>query len=205
MKNTIFTFEQIINWLIIYRYWLFLPFVIIEGPIITIIAGFLASLGYFNIFLLYIIVVFLDLFEDSLIYLLGKFWGKKFVNKFGAYFGINNKRFLLFKKHFKRHSKKAIIIGKLPVVGFTWFIPLIAAGMTKMPFHKYMSMCFLTSLPKSLFLLLIGYYFGKFYVTIDKYLNYFGWAITVLIILIILIYFVIAMITRRMLNEGDLN
>ena len=204
MKNTIFTFEQIINWLIIYRYWLLIPIVIVEGPIITVMAGFLASLGYFNFFILFLIIVFLDLSEDSLIYLLGRFWGKKVINKFGIYFGINNKRFSMFKKQFKRHAKKSIVIGKLPVVGFTWFIPLIAAGMTKMPYRKFFSVCFLTSLPKSLLLLLLGFYFGKAYITIDKYLNYIGWAIGVIIILTIAIYFIIKHITKVIFKKRGL-
>ena len=39
----------VISWLLAYRYAILFPLVIIEGPIVTILAGFLASLGQFNL------------------------------------------------------------------------------------------------------------------------------------------------------------
>jgi len=45
------TLLQIVNWLLAYKYLLLFPIAVIAGPIITVIGGFLSSLGYFNAFL----------------------------------------------------------------------------------------------------------------------------------------------------------
>ena len=203
MKTTIFLLDRIVGWLIIYRYYLLIPVIIIEGPIITVIAGFLASMGYFNILIVYGIVVFLDISEDIFLYLLGWFWGNKIMKKFGHYIGMNQKRLLIFSKQFKKHRIKTIAIGKMAIVmGVASFVPLIAAGMTKMPFRKFISVVSATSLVKSMALLLIGFYFGKAYILIDKYLNYIGFAAAAIALLIFIVYFVVKLITKRILSKG---
>ena len=41
----------VLTWLLAYRYVILFPLVVIVGPIVTILAGFLASLGQFNLFI----------------------------------------------------------------------------------------------------------------------------------------------------------
>ena len=45
-----FLTTHVIPGLLQYKYVFLFPAVVIEGPIITIVAGFLASLGFFNVF-----------------------------------------------------------------------------------------------------------------------------------------------------------
>ena len=200
MKNAIFSLDQIISWLIIYKYEILFPIAVIEGPIITVLAGFLVSMSYLNFFAVYLIVVFGDLVGDSLHYLFGRFWGKIIISRYGHYFGITEKRISRTKKHFKKHGGKTLLLGKL-AQGIGGFI-LVLAGMVKMPFWRYIGFNLLGTLPKSFVLLLIGFYFGKVYARIDGYLNYLGLAIITLIILIILICLCMGYANKRFLNEG---
>ena len=80
--------DQVIGWIILYRYVLIFPLAFFEGPMITIIAGFLLSLGYFNFWLLYCIIILSDIAGDITLYAVGRYWGKAFIRKFGHYVGI---------------------------------------------------------------------------------------------------------------------
>ena len=60
-----FSLDQIIGWLLVYKYFILFPVMVIEGPIITIIAGFLSSLELLNPFLVYVVVVIADLTGSS--------------------------------------------------------------------------------------------------------------------------------------------
>lgn len=70
------SFQQIISLLTAYKYFFLFPIVVVEGPIITVIAGFLSSLGYLNIIIAYLVVVAGDIVGDSAYYAIG-FYGRK--------------------------------------------------------------------------------------------------------------------------------
>jgi membrane protein DedA with SNARE-associated domain len=52
-----FSLIQVIGWLVHYKYVVLFPIMVVEGPIITVLAGFLASLGSLNLLAAYSIVV----------------------------------------------------------------------------------------------------------------------------------------------------
>jgi membrane protein DedA with SNARE-associated domain len=144
--------------------------VIVEGPIITVIAGFLSSIGHLNLFAVYAVVVVGDLVGDSLYYALGYYGRKNFIERWGHFLGITVKRIERLEKHFKKHSGKTLIIGKLTnAIGA---VLLVAAGVARIPFRKFIWYNFIPTLPKSLILLLIGYFFGETYNKINTYLDY---------------------------------
>jgi membrane protein DedA with SNARE-associated domain len=62
----IFTLSQIINWLEVYKYFVLFPVTIFEGPIITVIAGYLSSLGFLNFYVAYGVIVLGDTVGDIL-------------------------------------------------------------------------------------------------------------------------------------------
>ena len=84
--------EQIILLLTTYKYLLLFPIVVFEGPIITVIAGFLSSLGYLNIFIAYGVVVVGDIAGDIMYYALGYYGRDRFVNRWGRFLGITSER-----------------------------------------------------------------------------------------------------------------
>ena len=60
--------DAVIAILINYGYFLLFPIAVLEGPIISVIAGFLVLQGYFNILLVYAVMVVADLTGDFLYY-----------------------------------------------------------------------------------------------------------------------------------------
>lgn len=165
-----FTLTQITQYLIDYKYILLFPIAVIEGPIITVLAGFLISMSNLNFFIAYPVIVIGDLTGDCLYYAIGRFGKETFIKRWGKYIGINQERVLSMENHFNGHSGKTLLTGKL-THGLGAFF-LVAAGIAKMPFGKYFWYNLLATLPKSLILLIIGYYFGFSITKINNALDF---------------------------------
>lgn len=170
-----------------YRYWIIFPLMIVEGPIITIIAAFLASLGSFNVFIIYILALSGNVIADIGYYCVGKFGGKRFLVKYGKYIGVNLNKIELIENHYNKHLIKTIIVAKVTEV---LIVPtLISAGIANTDFKKFLIVSFLSEIFKVLIIVLIGYYFGKFYLIIDSY--YKDFVIVMFIIFVVIIAFLI--------------
>lgn len=195
MIDYLFT-NDIPSLLIHYGYLIFLPLAVIEGPIVTIVAGFLASLGYFNALAIYALAILGDLIGDTVYYVLGR-RGNEYLLKRKRFLWINIEQLKALTNHFDQHLGKSIILGK-----WTHFVGapiLIAAGMARVSFKKYILFNIIGTAPKIFVFLIIGYYFGQAYKRIDFYLEYAGAIIFFIIILIAIIYF-LARIFKKELN-----
>jgi len=176
--------EEIIQLLILYKYYLLFPLSILEGPIVTVLGGFLVTKGIFNFGVAYIILVLGDIIGDLIYYAIGRWGGKPFIHKWGKFFGLNESTVIKTEDHFKNHSIKTLLFGKTQLIGS---VILAAAGMTKMPLFKFIGVNLLASMIKTLGIMLIGYYFGHAYNSIDKYFGVYG-KISLVIIIGVLIY-----------------
>ncbi|MCX6702870.1 MAG: DedA family protein [Candidatus Wolfebacteria bacterium] len=154
-----------------------------EGPIATMVAGFLSSLGYMNLWLVYFLVVVADLSSDALYYALGRWGRKKFIEKYGHYVGITKERIEKLEGQFHRHGDKMLIFGKIadPLSSTIQTI----AGTSRMNLRKYIFWNVVATLPKSLILVVFGYYFGEAIHSADSYRQILGVAISVLGIIVI--------------------
>ncbi len=187
MFNAI-TPNEISTLLINYGYFILFPIMVAEGPIVTIIAGFLSSLGYFNFFVVYAVAFLGDITGDVIYYLIGRWGGQKIVKK-GKFLGIKLNNIEKIEGHFKEHSGKTLLFGKLThSVGAPI---LIAAGMAKIKINKFILYNVVGSIPKTFIFLIIGYYFGSAYNKIDKYFGYFSVLMLIIIVSVVAIYFYI--------------
>lgn len=194
------TLAKIFLWIISYQYLILFPIVIVEGPIITIIAGFLSSLGILNPFIVYPIVVLGDTTGDALYYAIGR-WGRKgLITRFGRYFGMTEERIERFEGYLKRHMGRTIFFGKF---SHALCAPiLLAAGAAKIPFKKYISFSILATIPKSLILLLVGIYFGQAYAKIGKYLDITAIVGVVLGVVLVLFYLYLQRLTPKLAKDS---
>jgi membrane protein DedA with SNARE-associated domain len=190
----------VVSWLLAYRYAILFPLVIIEGPIVTILAGFLASLGQLNLFVCYPLIVVGDVIGDVFMYLQGRWGGKPVIERWGHHFGIKPEMIVRLEEHFKNRPGKTLVLGKIS--HFFGGPILIAAGMARMKFSKFLWFNVLGTLPKSLILLLVGFYFGQAYSKFDKFLTFAGWAAAALIILCVAVYFAISKLGKKYLEEA---
>jgi len=147
---------------------LLFPLAVIEGPIVTVIAAYLASLGYINIFAVFAVAISADLVGDSILYCLGRFGYDIIAKRFASRFRIHAGQLAAIAEHFRLHGGRTLLIGKLThAVGF---IILFVAGASRMPFLSFIWYNLLGTLPKSLFFVTIGYTIGYAYNEIDSYI-----------------------------------
>ena len=151
-----FTPASLLGFLSVYTYWVIFPIAIIEGPIVTILSGFLVSQGQLNFFLAFLTIILADLTGDVLYYMIGRFSRK-------AAKAVHRNK---LDNHFLEHGRKTLLIGKL--AHGTGSIVLVAAGVARMPFAEFMLYNLLPTLPKTLILLIVGYYFGGAYNQINS-------------------------------------
>lgn len=190
------TLAQIFSALIYYKYYLLFPATVVEGPIVTVIAGFLSAHGIMNSYVVYLVVVAGDLTGDILYYAMGR-WGRYgILDKWGKYFGISVTKIKEWENHFANHSGKTILIGKLAHGIGTIF--LIAAGVSRVPLGEFMIYSLIGTVPKTLTLLLVGYYFGYAYARLNRYFDWLALAILALAVLLLLVYFAIVRLGRKM-------
>jgi membrane-associated protein len=154
-----------------YKYLLIFPIMVLEGPIITVISGFLVSLGKLDIYYAYPLLVIGDFLGDILHYGFGKYFNKfSFFQKALIFLGYDDERERMIEEHFRKHSGKTLIASKVSH-GIGGFVQIVA-GMINVDFVEFMKYSLLGTIPKILILFLLGYYLGSSYVRIDTYFDY---------------------------------
>jgi|SRR5665213_3605831 len=140
---------------------------IVEGPIVTIIGAFLASQGYFNVFAVFAVVTVGDLFGEFLLYGFGRLGRTGALASVRRYLGMTGERFVRLERYVDKHGVKILFVAKYTQTGL---LALPASGAARMPLGKFLFYNTLATLPKSLVLVLVGYFFGYAYNRIDGYL-----------------------------------
>ncbi|MGC8776179.1 MAG: DedA family protein [Minisyncoccia bacterium] len=170
-----------------YKYFLVLFLAIIEGPVVMAFSGILWRIGQFDFLPLYLALMAGDLIADALWYGLGYFGGYNFIKKYGKYFKISEEQIEKFSNAFNKHQAKILFISKITMgFGFALLV-LIAAGISRISFRKYITINFLGQIIWTFALLVLGYFFGSIYLIIHQSLRI-GFLIFGFLILIVLIY-----------------
>lgn len=168
--------DKVMALLISYKYAIIFPIAVIEGPTISIIAGVLVGRGYFNLFLVYIIIFAADLVGDTVYYCIGRYGGKYLVETQNRMFSIEPKKFDALEAAFVRHGAKLLFFGKLQGLGS---VVLMAAGVVKYPYSTFIMYNAIATIFKSAALLLLGYFFYQQFAVVDSYVFQVGAALSV--------------------------
>lgn len=191
----------ILGLLYTYSYLILFPLVVVEGPVVTLIAGFLVSTKFMAFVPAYATVVFADLAGDFLYYSIGRWWFNSFIHGFFSFLKTDLKKINKLKKTINFHKGKILFFGKLShAIGAPI---LISAGLAGVPIKEFLWFNFLATLPKSLLLLMVGYYFGSAFDSLTKYLhNTMLWLILGTAVLIFL-YIVIARLASNIMSKFE--
>ncbi len=156
----IFSFDQITALLSSDPYLFLLPLSIVEGPIVTLACGVLISIGRLNPIVAFGVVIAGDLIGDAILYSLGR-WGGARVLRFLRSHGRIAARVRDLEDQLSREVDRVLVIGKLThTLGA---LVLLAAGMIRMPFARFMTAGLGSTLLKSFALLAAGYWIGSSY------------------------------------------
>lgn len=182
------TFQAITQWVLQQGYTLMFVLMLIEGPVVTAAGAFAAAFSYFHLWIVFVLSLLGNLVPDVVYYAMG-YWGRhRFLDQYGHYFGLTKQRIAAAENLANKHTVKSLIAIKL--IPFLATPGLIIVGASKMDLRKYIIWSIIITVPSSLFYLLIGYYFGAAYGTIDHYLHlgYYLLGATIAIVLVILYY-----------------
>ena len=142
---------------------------LIPGQSLIILSGFLASQGLMNIYFLLVIASIGSIIGDIIAFEMGKHWGEKFLKKYGEYVLINEKRNKKLKKLIKKNLGKSIFIGRYNSVTRA-FVPFIC-GSLKIKYLNFLYWNILTGILWGSTWVLVGYFAGKSFEIVAKYIG----------------------------------
>jgi membrane protein DedA with SNARE-associated domain len=150
------------------------------------LAGAAWAAGFLNGPLTYFVVVTGDLVADCLYYTLGRWGRESLITNWGRYLGLTVDRVERLERRFGSHGFKILLLGKLSHgIGGAF---LVAAGMAKMPFPRFLLANVAATLPKSLLFLLVGYYFGQAIARTNSVLGFVAIGVVALAVVASVIY-----------------
>lgn len=144
------------------------PLAVIEGPIVSVVAGVLCSQGLLAWYWVYPLLVLGDLCGDLLYYAAGRL-SHSWLHRVGPRFGLPVARGEAMAGRVRDHDLRMLLIGKWThAVGA--FV-LVAAGAARIGLSRFVVINLLATLPKSALLLGVGYYAGA---NFTDWLNHYG-------------------------------
>jgi len=141
---------------------------LLEGPFVSMVCGAILAIGYLNFWLVYAALMLGDLIGDVVWYNLGSYFGDKFASRFGKYFGITDEDITKVKNIFHRRKYPLLLFSKMTNgLGFALAV-LFTAGMSKIPFWRFIGTNALGQLVWSGSLIALGYFFGDLYLRVNS-------------------------------------
>src|SRR4030042_4196531 len=185
------TSQQIIHLIHLWGYPLMFVLMFFEGPFSTMVAAFLASQGFFNVGIVFVLSVIGDVLGDIGLYHIGWFGGPKAIEKAQRFLKISDAIVDKLKNKFHQNSERLIFYVK-STTGLS-YITFTLAGALRMKFTKFLKNSILGGLVWSSLLVILGYFFGYAAERISSYIEYAG---IVIFITAIIAVVVIALIKK---------
>jgi len=146
------------------------PLSIIEGPVVSIVAGWLVSLALLQPLPVFICVVAGDLIGDSVLYFAGRSARLDRWPLIGQFLKLRRATLVPLIRRFRDSSVRILAVGKLTHAA--GFAVLLAAGAAKVPYRTFFLVNLLVTIPKSLALLALGYGFGAAHARLASWLSW---------------------------------
>ena len=145
------------------------PLAILEGPIVTVVAAYLASLHLLRLVDVIICVIIGDVIGDCILYWVGRGMLDWLPLSLRMRFGVSRRRMAVLIRTFRDNGVRVLVVGKLTHAA--GFAVLIAAGAARMSFGTFVLANFLATIPKSLALVALGYLFGSAHALIAEWFS----------------------------------
>ena len=188
--------DHVLQLILEYKYLVILPLAILEGPMVSLVVGFLVYTGFLNPFISFGMLMLGDVVPDYFYYHIGRYGNKKELH---TKLKIISGSFDTMSLMWNNHGKKTMFLGKL-AYGLSQFF-LISAGLVKMPLKKFMTYAIVVSIIQFGILMTVGYYLGGSYKVISAHVKDAEVIIAVFAILFFTIYVLFAKYARKKILE----
>jgi membrane protein DedA with SNARE-associated domain len=167
-----------------WNYLLFALFVIVEGPVVTVLAGAAASAGLLKPDLVFVAAGTANLTADALWYLFGFAFKREFLLRHGRRFGLRAVHLEKLQANIKAHAFRLLFIAKI-TYGFA--VPtIVAAGLSRLPWRRWFPPLVTAEALWSGGLVLLGYYAGETFHQIQNDFHYLAWLFAAAFLLLLI-------------------
>lgn len=180
-----------------YRYLLMFLGSLTEAGYVMILGGFLTTLGYFNLFVLIVLMTVGYIINGYGWYGLGYFGGAKTIEKWGSHIRLTKDFMEKVRGYFKKHSGKAIVFAKI-TMGFG-IATCVISGALKMESRRFFVFNALGSFIWTVATVMLGYAFGASYLLLRGYIKH-----IILFFVLFVLSFVIFYILHKFLIKPKL-
>ncbi len=157
-----------------------------EGNTIMLLCGFLYKLGIFKFWNILFILALGYIINGYGWYAIGRFGGRKILEKWGPHFFLSQERINKLEDYFARHTNKALIITRA-TYGISSCV-FILAGIFKTKWKQFFWCNFIGGIIWVFLMFGIGYSFGASYEALSKIVKVIAaWLVVVLFIVIFLV------------------
>lgn len=190
--------QALVSLLSTHPYLLLFPLILVEGPLATVCAGFLISVGVMSWPLAYLLAVTADLTGDSLYYVMGRSGRHPRVHRHLARLGLTGRRLARLEGALRNDLPRTLMGAKIADIAA---IPaLVAAGLAKVHYGRFLAWDSVATLLKTAVLMTLGFFFGA---QIGPYLDTGSTAILAGATAILAIYLVVARSSTRTSEEEE--
>ncbi|HEY9598853.1 MAG TPA: DedA family protein [Cyanophyceae cyanobacterium] len=139
----------------------------LPGDSLLFTAGFIASQGFLNIFVLIFGAFICAVFGDNVGYATGYRFGRRLFQREDSWF-FHKKNLIKTQTFYDKHGKKTIVLARfMPII--RTFAPIVA-GIGAMKYRTFMSYNLVGGFLWTVGITLLGYYLGQVIPDVDKYL-----------------------------------
>lgn len=148
---------------------LLLPLAVVEGPVVSVLAGILCSQNVLNWYWVLPVLVLGDLIGDLIYYAIGRFSHAR-LQRLAVRLGVPIHRTQAWDTRVAAHTTRMLLIGKWThAVGA---LVLVTAGAVPVGLGRFLLVNMLATIPKSMLLLAVGEFVGPYAVA---FFDRFGW------------------------------
>ncbi len=158
--------------------------IIIPSELILATGGILAANGIFSFWGAFITGIIGSVFCAIVIYSMGYFGGRTFIEKYGKYFFMKNKDIEKSDNWFLKYGMISALIGRnLPIIRTFISLPI---GIKRLSLIKFVIYTTIGSIPWTFLFVYAGYYLGDNWTIILEYVNVLKMPIIIGIIIFII-------------------
>jgi membrane protein DedA with SNARE-associated domain len=145
---------------------LVLPLSVIEGPVVSVVAGFVSARGYLDWYWALLLLVCGDLIGDAICYWIG-YRGGTPLARLGRTLGLRGGLSPELRRDLRQNAGKMLLIGKWThSIGC---VVLIGSGMLRLPLPRFLLINLFATIPKSAVLLGLGFFVGENFPLIERH------------------------------------
>jgi membrane protein DedA with SNARE-associated domain len=159
----------------------------LPGETALLVAAGFAGAGKLSISIVILIAAAAAILGDAGGYWIGRLLGRGFVERWGRYVGLNEKKMKILEGFFVKHGSVTVFFGRF--IGVLRTYSALFAGISKMPYVTFTIFNALGGIVWAVIFGTVGYLFGQNLDEIEHLARIFGWGALLGVVLIAAIWY----------------